>query len=410
MSETETRRRIRAMASAHDPATMRFVLDAPVQPGQSAHWTAPQADAPLAAELFAVPGVRAVHVAEATITVTRDASSDWAQLKPQVAAAIRAALDSSTAPLGQSQEEDADSDAALLAKVTDLLDRQANPAIAAHGGHVSAEKVSDGVVYLRMSGGCQGCAASAATLRDGIETMLRAALPELRDIVDVTDHTAGTNPYYSQTPGDSPALTRPVPPEVLDWSDGDLRIDPDYLARRLGLATHVLVAGLENGDITRDVETRDGPEGEITRLTIRSPQRAWAADIRADGSVIEVPPARKPAKPASKPELKDRVRAHLAGLPDDAVPIAYGKLARALGLYLPGSVGRVTAALEDTMREDAAAGRPMIAALACARGGDLPGRGFFDLAAQLGVPVTQDSTAIAAYRAQVMAAHQGQAA
>jgi len=97
-------------------------------------------------------------------------------------------------------------------------------------------------------------------------------------------------------------------------------------------------------------------------------------------------------------------------LPDDAVPIAYGKLARALGLYLPGSVGRVTDALEDTMREDAAAGRPMIAALACARGGDLPGRGFFDLAAQLGVPVTQDSTAIAAYRAQVMAAHQGQAA
>jgi len=104
MSESDTRRRIRAMASAHDPATMRFVLDAPVQPGQSAHWTAPQSDAPLAAALFAVPGVRAVHVAEATITVTRDASSDWAQLKPQVAAAIRAALDSSTAPLGQSQE------------------------------------------------------------------------------------------------------------------------------------------------------------------------------------------------------------------------------------------------------------------------------------------------------------------
>ncbi|NHQ74686.1 NifU family protein [Roseovarius gahaiensis] len=409
MSETETRRRIRAMASAHDPATMRFVLDAPVQQGQSAHWTAPQPDVPLAAALFAVPGVQAVHVAEATITVTQDTSSDWAQLKPQVAAAIRTALDASNAPLGQSQDEDGDSDAALLAKVTDLLDRQANPAIAAHGGHVSAEKLSDGVVYLRMSGGCQGCAASAATLRDGIETMLRAALPELRDIVDVTDHEAGTNPFYSQTPGDSPALTRPVPPDALDWSDGDLRIDPDYLARRLGLATHVLVAGLERGDITRDVETRETPSGEVTRLTIRSPQRAWAADIRADGAVIEVPPARKPAK-AATPELKDRARAHLAGLPDKSVPIAYGKLARALGLYLPGSVGRVTAALEQTMREDAAAGRPMIAALACARGGDLPGRGFFDLAAQLGVPVAQDSAAIAAYRKQVRAAHCGQAA
>jgi len=81
-----------------------------------------------------------------------------------------------------------------------------------------------------------------------------------------------------------------------------------------------------------------------------------------------------------------------------------------LGLARDEIDRRVTDALEDTMREDAAAGRPMIAALACARGGDLPGRGFFDLAAQLGVPVTQDSTAIAAYRAQVMAAHQGQAA
>src|SRR6056297_2549994 len=98
MSETETRRRVRAMASPHDPATMRFVLDAPVQPGQSAHWTTAQPNAPLAAALFAVPGVRAVHVAEATITITRDASSDWAQLKPQVAAAIRTALDASNAP------------------------------------------------------------------------------------------------------------------------------------------------------------------------------------------------------------------------------------------------------------------------------------------------------------------------
>lgn len=405
MSETALRRRIRAVPSLNDPATMRFVLEMPVQPGRSANWIAPDSDAPLARALFDVPGVRAVHVAEATVTVTRAPEGDWAQLKPRIAAAIRATLEDSDAPLGAAEAAPDYPDRQLLDKVTDLLDRQANPAIAAHGGHVSAEKVSDGVVYLRMSGGCQGCAASAATLRGGIENMLRAAIPELRDIVDVTDHEAGTNPFYSETPGHSPALLRPVPPEALDWSDGDLRIDPDYLARRLGLAPHVLVAGLESGDIGRDVETLDGPGGEITRLTIRSPQRAWAADIRADGTVVEVPPARQGSK---KPALKDRVREHLAALPTEAMPVPYGKLARALGLYLPGSVGRVTAALEDTMREDVAAGIPMIAALACGRGADLPGKGFFDLAETLGAPVTSDPAGFAAYRAQAIAAHLGQ--
>ena len=403
MSETRARRRIRATPSVHDPATLRFVLDEPVQEGHSANWSHPQPDAPLARALFDVPGVAAVHVAGATITVTRAPGADWAQMKPQVAAAIRAALDAGDTPLGAAQEAARDSDQALLDRVNDLLDRQANPAIAAHGGHVSAEQVSGGVVYLRMSGGCQGCAASAATLRDGIENMLRAALPELRDIVDVTDHEAGTNPFYRETPGHSPALTRPVPPEALDWSDGDLRIDPDYLARRLGLARHVLVAGLENGDITREVESLNGPGGDRTRLTIRSPQRAWAAEIRPDGAVVEVPPPRR--APQAKPGLKDRVRAHLEGLPADAVPIAYGKLARAMGLYLPGAMRRVAAALEETMHEDAAAGRPLIAALAARRGADLPGRGFFDLASRLGLEMAEDRAAMAAYRARVLEAH-----
>ena len=82
-----------------------------------------------------------------------------------------------------------------------MLDRAAKPAIAAHGGRVDVVDVVDGELRLRMSGGCQGCAASTATLRDGVERMVRAAVPEIARIVDVTDHDAGLTPYYSHADG-----------------------------------------------------------------------------------------------------------------------------------------------------------------------------------------------------------------
>lgn len=84
----------------------------------------------------------------------------------------------------------------MVERVQRLFDETVNPRIAAHGGAVELVDVSDDVVYLRMTGGCQGCAASTATLRLGIERMVREALPEIREIRDVTDHTAGVNPYY----------------------------------------------------------------------------------------------------------------------------------------------------------------------------------------------------------------------
>ncbi len=77
-----------------------------------------------------------------------------------------------------------------------VLDELVNPRIAAHGGAVELVDVADDVIYVRMSGGCQGCAASAATLRQGVERMVRDEVPEVREIVDLTDHNAGANPYY----------------------------------------------------------------------------------------------------------------------------------------------------------------------------------------------------------------------
>ncbi len=84
----------------------------------------------------------------------------------------------------------------LAQRVVSVLEEQVNPSIAAHGGRADLVAIEDASVYLRLSGGCQGCGMAKATLSQGIEVMLREAIPELANIVDVTDHADGTNPYY----------------------------------------------------------------------------------------------------------------------------------------------------------------------------------------------------------------------
>lgn len=392
MSEIATRRRIRAQRSPRDPATMRFILDAPVQEGRSASFDDPSDEAPLALALFAIDGVSKVQVADETVVVTRAPDADWEVLKAPIAAAIREVLDSSARPLGELTEASSadQSDEALLTAVERLLDTQVNPSIASHGGHISAEKVENGNVHLRMSGGCQGCAASAVTLRQGVETMLRSAQPAIREIIDVTDHASGETPFYQRDSGQSPAFNRPVPASVIAWEDGELVIDPDYLASRLGLAVDDLQAGLSRGEIV--IESSPETPSEVTRVTVRGGQRAWAADIKSDGTAQEIPPPR-PSPVAKAASLPDRVRAYLANLPADDLPITYGRLARGLAMYAPGSIRKVTGALETTMREDFAADRPFIAARVVGRGSaSLPGQGFFELAQTLGSGPQQGET------------------
>ena len=78
-----------------------------------------------------------------------------------------------------------------------VLDAEVNPAIAAHRGHVTVAGVDQGWVRIRLEGGCQGCSLAEVTLRQGIEPLLRARLPGLAGLVDVTDHQAGTEPFFS---------------------------------------------------------------------------------------------------------------------------------------------------------------------------------------------------------------------
>ena len=83
-------------------------------------------------------------------------------------------------------------------RVREVLNTQVNPAIAAHGGMISLAEVQGTEIYLEMSGGCQGCALSRMTLRQGVERMVREAVPEITEVHDVTDHASGENPYFEQ--------------------------------------------------------------------------------------------------------------------------------------------------------------------------------------------------------------------
>jgi len=85
----------------------------------------------------------------------------------------------------------------IAEQVEQLLTEQVNPALAAHGGFAELKGVDDTVVYVTMGGGCQGCAVSAMTLRDGIARSIKEAIPEVTDVIDTTDHEAGENPFYT---------------------------------------------------------------------------------------------------------------------------------------------------------------------------------------------------------------------
>ena len=89
------------------------------------------------------------------------------------------------------------SDDRIYEVVDRLFREEINPMVARHGGKVELLDVEDATVVVRMMGGCQGCGMATVTLRQGIETALRQALPMVRGIKDITDHASGKNPYYA---------------------------------------------------------------------------------------------------------------------------------------------------------------------------------------------------------------------
>lgn len=88
-------------------------------------------------------------------------------------------------------------DIEIKERVQHLLDTSINPGVAGHGGFIRLLDVQENVVYLQMGGGCQGCGMADVTLKAGIESLIKEEIPEVTEVLDTTDHSAGRNPYYT---------------------------------------------------------------------------------------------------------------------------------------------------------------------------------------------------------------------
>jgi Fe-S cluster biogenesis protein NfuA len=195
---------IRAETSLADPDTCKFAVSRVVHPGGPFFFDSKEraAGSPLVEHLFALTGVQTVLIAESVVTIGKEPGTSWSGLKTAVGAAIRTQLLTGVpailetlrnASTGQRTDEE------VRAVVQELLDRQVNRSIAGHGGKISIVDIRDGNLFIAMSGGCQGCAASQVTLRKGFDVMVRNVAPEIVEIVDTTDHASGTKPFYQRT-------------------------------------------------------------------------------------------------------------------------------------------------------------------------------------------------------------------
>ncbi len=195
---------IGAEASQADPDTYKFTVSRTVHPGGPFFFDSREraAGSPLVEQLFALPGVAHVLVAETVVTVGKDSKVAWSALKSAIGATIRTQLLTGVPAIFEAPRYTGGrerTDAEIRSVVQELLDREVNRSIASHGGQISIVDVREGNLFIAMSGGCQGCAASSVTLRKGFEVMARKVAPEIVDIVDTTDHAAGEKPFYQHT-------------------------------------------------------------------------------------------------------------------------------------------------------------------------------------------------------------------
>ncbi|CAN1569559.1 NIF system FeS cluster assembly, NifU, C-terminal [Rhabdaerophilaceae bacterium] len=173
-----------------NPATLKFLPGKSVLGGSTREFkAAEEADAsPLARRLFAVSGVAGVFLGSDFVTITK-ASGEWQHLKPAILGAImehflsgEPVLAADAAAEVMADEFFAESDAETVATIKELLETRIRPAVAGDGGDITFRGFRDGVVYLTMKGACAGCPSSTATLKSGIQNLLRHFLPDVQSV------------------------------------------------------------------------------------------------------------------------------------------------------------------------------------------------------------------------------------
>ena len=171
-----------------NPATLKFLPGRAVMEQGTDNFpdAASAARSPLAERLFTVAGVTGVFLGTDFVTVSKDETAEWFQLKPAVLGIImehftagRSVLLDDAVAAGEPAGEDDDE---VVSQIKELLETRVRPAVAQDGGDIIFHAFEDGVVYLHMQGSCSGCPSSTATLKAGIENMLRHYVPEVQEV------------------------------------------------------------------------------------------------------------------------------------------------------------------------------------------------------------------------------------
>jgi len=175
-----------------NPATLKFLPGRDVMGAGTADFAVPEAAArsPLAEALFALPGVTRVFLGGDFVTVTKAGDATWQALKPQILGTLmehfvagRPVIEGVDA---DAPDEDVDpEDIEIVAQIKELIDTRVRPAVAGDGGDIIFRGYRDGIVRLHMQGACSGCPSSRATLKHGIENMLRHYVPEVQAVEQV---------------------------------------------------------------------------------------------------------------------------------------------------------------------------------------------------------------------------------
>ena len=181
-----------------DPNVCKFTVNQQIYPEGSVRCTSKDdaAGSPLLEALFKIEGIQQVFVYGENVVVSKNSSEEWPMMGKAIGAAIRNSLTADTPPISPELKKRKPSEQELRERVEQVFNEQINPYVAQHGGHVEIVDVRDTAIYISFSGGCQGCAASSVTLKQGIEKLVFQAVPEVSEVVDITDHSSGTNPYY----------------------------------------------------------------------------------------------------------------------------------------------------------------------------------------------------------------------
>ena len=170
-----------------NPETLKFLPGRAVMPSGTADFKTVDSavNSPLAKRLFDTAGVTGVFLGQDFVTITKDSDHDWPLMKPALLSSIMDHFLTGLPAVNDETGAAAQADSDVVMQIKEILDTRVRPAVAQDGGDIVYDRFEDGIVYLHMQGSCSGCPSSSATLKAGVENLLKHYVPEVLEVRQV---------------------------------------------------------------------------------------------------------------------------------------------------------------------------------------------------------------------------------